>query len=62
MLLDDKEYDDIQATALTALEQFGDEKAVAKDQKLMDRVEVIVKGKSTMVKITAKRFMSRYGK
>jgi hypothetical protein len=62
MLLDDKEYDDIQATALTALEQFGDEKAVAKDQKLLDRVDELGKGKSAKVKKTAKRFMSRYGK
>ena len=62
MLLDDKEYDDIQATALTALEQFGDEKAVAKDQKLLDRVEELGKAKSTKVKKTAKRFMTRYGK
>jgi hypothetical protein len=62
MLLDDKEYDDIQATALTALEQFGDEKAVAKDQKLMDRVEELGNSKSTKVKKTAKRFMTRYGK
>jgi hypothetical protein len=62
MLLDDKEYDDIQATALTALEQFGDEKAVAKDQKLMDRVEELGNAKSTKVKKTAKRFMTRYGK
>jgi len=62
LLLDDKEYDDIQATALTALAQFGDEKAVAKDQKLMDRVDELGKGKSAKVKKTAKRFMSRYGK
>ena len=61
LLLDDKEYDDIQATALTALEQFGDEKAVAKDQKLMDRVDELGKGKSAKVKKSAKRFMSRYG-
>jgi hypothetical protein len=60
MLLDDKEYDDIQATALTALEQFGDEKAVAKDQKLLDRVDELGKGKSAKVKKTAKRFMTRY--
>jgi len=61
LLLDDKEYDDIQATALTALAQFGDEKAVAKDQKLMDRVDELEKAKSAKVKKTAKRFMSRYG-
>ena len=62
LLLDDKEYDDIQATALTALAQFGDEKAVAKDEKLMNRVEKLEKGKSAKVKKTAKRFMTRYGK
>ena len=62
LLLDDKEYDDIQATALTALEQFGDEKAVAKDEKLMARVDELGKAKSAKVKKTAKRFMSRYRK
>lgn len=61
LLLDDKEYDDIQATALTALAQFGDEKAVLKDQKLMKRVDELEKGKSAKVKKTAKRFLSRYG-
>ena len=62
MLLDDKEYDDIQATALTALEQFGDEKAVGKDRELMERVDELGNAKSAKVKRTAKRFMSRYGK
>jgi len=62
LLLDDKEYDDIQATALTALEQFGDEKAVAKDQKLMDRVDELGTSKSAKIKKTAKRFISKYGK
>jgi len=62
LLLDDKEYDDIQATALTALAQFGDEKAVAKDEKLMKRIDQLGKAKSAKVKKTAKRFMTRYGK
>ncbi|HET6980093.1 MAG TPA: hypothetical protein VFI24_27420 [Pyrinomonadaceae bacterium] len=61
LLLDKKEYDDIQATALTALAQFGDEKAVVKDQKLMKRVDELGKGKSAKVKKGAKRFLSRYG-
>lgn len=61
LLLDKKEYDDIQATALTALTQFGDEKAVAKDAKLMKRAEELEQDKSTKVKKTAKRFMNRYG-
>lgn len=62
LLLDDKEYDDIQATALTALEQFGDEKAVGKDQQLLNRVDELGTSKSAKIKKTAKRFMSRYGK
>ena len=61
LLMDKNEYDDIQATALTALEQFGDEKAVAKDQTLLDRVDELGKGKSAKVKKSAKRFMTRYG-
>lgn len=61
MVLDKKEYDDIQATALTALTQFGDEKEVAKDDKLMKRVDELGKGKSAKIKKTAKQFLSRYG-
>jgi len=62
LLLDDKEYDDIQATALTALAQFGDEKAVAKDQTLLNRINELGNAKSAKVKKTAKRFMARYEK
>ena len=61
LLLDKKEYDDIQATALTALAQFGDEKAVAKDEKLLKRAEELENAKSGKLKKTAKRFMNRYG-
>ena len=62
LLLDDKEFDDIQATALTALAQFGDEKSVVNDSKLMRRAEQLGKAKSAKVKKTAKSFLSRYGK
>ena len=62
LLLDDKEFDDIQATAFTALTQFGDEKTVAKDSKLMRRAEQLGNAKSAKVKKTAKSFLSRYGK
>lgn len=60
LLLDDKEFDDIQATALTGLAQFGDEKAVGKDEKLMRRAEQLGNAKSAKVKKTAKRFLTRY--
>lgn len=61
LVMDKDEYDDIQATALTAMTQFGDEKAVAKDDKLLKRVDELEKGKSAKVKKTAKRFLNRYG-
>lgn len=62
LLLDTKEYDDIQATALTALTQMGDEAQVAKDQTLMKRVGRMGNAKSAKVKKGARRFLSRYGK
>ena len=61
LLLDKKEFDDIQATALTALTQFGDQKAVAEDARLMKRIDELGKGKSAKVKKTAKHFLRRYG-
>jgi hypothetical protein len=61
LLLDNKEYDDIQATTLTALAQFGDEKAVQNDEQLLDRVDELGKGKSAKIKKTAKLFQNRYG-
>jgi hypothetical protein len=59
VLLDNKEFDDIQATALTALTQFGGE-ALGKDETLLKQVDKLGKGKSAKVKKTAKRFLSRY--
>ena len=59
VLLDDKEYDDIQATALTGLTQFGDE-STGNDEELVRRVGHLGKGKSAKVKRTAKRFLTRY--
>ena len=62
LLLDNDEYDDIQATALTALTQFGDEKNVGADEALMKRVDQLGKGKSAKIKKPAKQFLTRYGK
>jgi hypothetical protein len=61
VLLDNKDFDDIQATALTALAQFGDEKAVAKDEELLNHVDKLGKGKSAKIKKPAKAFLKRYG-
>ena len=62
LLLDKNEYDDIQATALTALTHLADEKTVAQDDALMKRVDQLGKGKSAKVKKPARQFLSRYGK
>jgi hypothetical protein len=61
MLLDTSEYDDIQATSLTALAQFGGE-AVAQDVALMKRVERLRGKASTKVKQSARRFLDKYGR
>lgn len=61
VLLDNKDFDDIQATALTALAQFGDEKAVAGDEELLKHVDKLGKGKSAKIKKPAKVFMKKYG-
>ena len=60
LLLDKDEYDDIQATALTGLTQFGDQKSVVQDQELMNQVDKLGKGKSTKIQRTARRFLKKY--
>jgi uncharacterized protein (UPF0147 family) len=62
ILLDTNEFEDIQATALTAFTQMGDEGGVAQDQALMKRVDRMGKGKSAKVKKGARRFLNRYAK
>ena len=62
LLMDKNEYDDIQATALTALTQFGDQKAVAQDDTLMKRIGQLGKGKSAKVKKPARQFLTKHGK
>jgi hypothetical protein len=60
MLLDKKEYDDIQATSLTGLTQFGNAAKVAKDDKLMERVGSLKKSESSKLKQGARTFLSKY--
>lgn len=60
MLLDPKEYDDIQAASLTALTYFGDEAKVAKDDKLMERVGSMKKAESSKLKQGARAFFAKY--
>lgn len=63
ILLDKSEYDDIQATSLTALTQFGDEAAIAADKALLKSVDRLSAGKAlSKYKETARRFLSKYGR
>lgn len=62
MLLDMSEYDDIQATSLTALTHFGDDEAVGKDEALLKSVDRLIGKATTGVKESARRFLSKYGR
>jgi hypothetical protein len=61
MLMDKSEYDDIQATSLTALTEFGGE-AVARDEALRKSVDRLSSAPSAKVKQTARRFLQKYGR
>jgi hypothetical protein len=61
MLLDPSEYDDIQATSLTAITQFGDDDAIAKDKPLLKSVDRLSASKAkSKYKQSARRFLSKY--
>jgi len=60
ILLDKSDYDDIKATSLTALTQFGDEETVGKDKTLLESVDQLKSKASAKVKQSARRFLSKY--
>ncbi len=60
MLLDTSEHEDMQATCLTALTQFGNADEVAKDDTLRKRAERISGEASTHLKQSARQFLNRY--
>lgn len=60
ILLDPSEHDEIQATSLTALTQFGDGEAIAEDKALLKGVERLSGQGSTKVKKSANQFLGRY--
>ena len=63
ILLDKSDYDDIKATSLTALEQFGDDAALGKDKALLKSVDRLSTGQATAkYKQSAKRFLSKFAK
>jgi hypothetical protein len=62
ILLDKSDYDDIKATSLTALEQFGDDAALGKDKALLKSVDRLSGGKTpAKYKQSARRFLSKHG-
>jgi len=60
MLLDTKEYPEIQATSLSALTNFGDAGAISADKPLMKRVTGLSGGPANKVKRTARQFLDKY--
>jgi hypothetical protein len=62
IVLDKSEYDEIQATSLTALSQFGDDEEIKKDKALLRSVDRMSDEASTTVKQHARRFLHKYGK
>jgi hypothetical protein len=62
ILLDKSDYDDIKATSLTALEQFGDDESFGRDKALLKSVDRLGAGKApAKYKQSARRFLSKYG-
>lgn len=61
IVLDPKEYSDIQETSLTALTHFGDEAKVAKDEKLRKRVGSLKSRAPSKLKQGARLFQAKYG-
>jgi hypothetical protein len=62
MLLDTSEQAEIQATCLTALTQFGDDKKVADDDALLERVERLSIEAPAEVKQSAHQFLNKYSR
>ena len=62
LLFDTSEQEDIQASSLTALTNFGDAESVANDEPLLERVDSLRQGASAKVKQSARRFLSKYSR
>lgn len=63
ILLDESDYEDIQATSLTALRQFADQEELDKDEKLLKSVRrMSATAKSPKYKKSAREFLEEYEK
>jgi ribosome assembly protein YihI (activator of Der GTPase) len=63
ILLDKSDFDDIKATSLTALTQFGDDEALGKDKALLKSVDRLSVGKAlSKYKQSARQFLGKHGR
>jgi hypothetical protein len=62
IVLDDSEDEELQATSLAALTQFGESATVADDQALRKRVDDLSKGALPALNQSAQRFLDKYGR
>jgi HEAT repeat protein len=62
MLLDKKEYEDIQATSLSALTNFGDEAAIGNDKALLKSIDRLSGTVSKKYQPSARRFLNKYSR
>ena len=62
LLLDESDYDDIRATSLAAVEQFGNAASVATDRKLLKSVDRMSKSAAPKYQKGAKQFLRKYAR
>ena len=62
IVMDQTDYDQIKQTSLTALTQFANEEQMTGDEALVEEVEKLKDEASNPVKLTARRFLTKYGK
>ena len=62
IVLDPAESDEIQATSLTALTQFGESDAISGDAPLRKRVDELRDKASSAVRQSARQFLTKFGK
>jgi len=61
-VMDQTDYDDIRATSLSAIQQFGNQESVSNDTQLMKSVGRMRKAAAPKYKKTAKQFLEKYGR
>lgn len=62
IVMDQNDYDQIKQTSLTALTQFANEEQMTGDTALVEEVEKLKDDASNPVKLTARRFLTKYSK